>query len=467
MLLVVLKLSRLCAVTLVAVTGCAGDELPQPARDEIHLPTGMLLTPDNNWLFVVSSDLDRSRSHSTLVAVDLDKLDLALTSLAGADAEPSAEHPCRTTADPEAITPVACDPKYLIAGEHTLLLPRGAGNIAVDAPVGQGGPMRLLIPSTLDVAVSWIDVLPGNALTLECGQDGTGLCDAAHTLQRLGNAPNGTRLPSDPARIFVDTQGFRFAYVPHLFGGYMSLIDLDGAYGPEITDIEDEFFRVDPLTETEYAGGFAIAQLPCDPDNPPDRLGLCDIPYVYATQRHWPGAQSFTVAVGLELILKRGNIALFGNNFRVVEDRPYTGDIALEDPAVGDRLLVVHTTPPSLSRVDVSVDDYSIANEVIDTIELCNYPNLLEVYRPENEAPLAFVTCYGDDELAVVDLGVFAVIREVPLGSGPNEMVADPLRRKLYVANVQDSTVSAVELDRSSPRFLQVVYQLGSAGDDS
>ncbi len=454
--------SRLLAWCLAAACGlsCNSHEIPEPARDELHLPTGMLVSPDANWLFVVSSDLDRSRSHSTLSAVDLRALDGALADVAGPGAEPSEARPCRQTTD-GASSPVECDPRFLLAADATVLLPRGAGNIAVDYPAGPGGPMRFLIPSTIDVAVSWIDVFAGNSLRMDCGQDSSGVCDADHTLERLGNNPNGSRLPADPARISVDTQGFRFAYVPHLFGGNISLIDLDGAYGPEITDIEDEFFLPDPLTETEYAGGFAVAQLPCDPENPPDRLAACDNPYLFATQRHWPAFRMFTVATGLGLILGRGNVALLGPNFRVVEDRPYTGDAALEDPAVGDRMLAVHTTPPSLTRVDVSVADNRIANEVIETIGLCNYPNILEVYRPEGEQPLAFVTCFGDNELAVVDLGAFAVIREVPLGDGPNDMAADLQRRKLYVANVQDSTISVVELDRTSPRFLQVVAQLG------
>jgi len=423
----------------------------------------MLVTPNSNWLFVATSDLDRSYAHSSLVAIDLRELQPALANLAGPGAALTASQPCREVNDPESTAPVECDVQYLIDGEQTVLLPRGAGNIAVDYPAGQGGPMRLLIPSSLDVAVSWIDVFAGDKLRVSCGQDANGLCDAAHTLERLGNRPNGTRIPSNPARIGVDTQGFRFAYLPHLFGGNMTMIDLDGPYGPEVTDIEKEFFLPDPQTETEYAGGFAVAQLPCDPENAPDRLAGCTQPYLFASQRHWPAYRMFTVATGLGLILGRGNVPLLGLNFRVVEDRPYTGDVALENPAIGDRVLAVHTTPPGLTRVDVSVDGHRIANKVIETVDLCNYPNILEVYRPEVGAALALVSCFGDNELAVVDLGTFAVAQEVPLGDGPNDMAIDTLRHKLYVANVQDSTISVVELDNRSPRYLRVVARLATS----
>jgi DNA-binding beta-propeller fold protein YncE len=138
------------------------------------------------------------------------------------------------------------------------------------------------------------------------------------------------------------------------------------------------------------------------------------------------------------------------------------GDLQFVDPAAGTRLLVVHTTPPGLTMMSTELDDEGRPrNESIDTISLCNNPNMLAVDRPDGEEPLAFVSCYGSAEVAVVSLTSFARIRNIAVDEGPNEMVVDSQRRLLYVANTLGDTLSIVGLDRSAAGFLRERARLG------
>jgi DNA-binding beta-propeller fold protein YncE len=137
------------------------------------------------------------------------------------------------------------------------------------------------------------------------------------------------------------------------------------------------------------------------------------------------------------------------------------GALEFVDPAVGDELLVVHTSPPALTKVDTRVSEGVISEEVIARVPLCNYPNLLELYRPAGREWLAFVSCYNDDAVAVIGLGAFTRIATVTVDDGPNELVIDDQRARLYVVNTLASTISILELNHLSPRYLEEIVRIG------
>lgn len=467
---------RWCAALLLLATCGRGE--PEPADlQALRLPSGALLSPDGSWLFVANSNLDLGVQSSTLVILNLRALDNSFAEAPRpAGAELSVDAPCRVSegmskeAGAKGQEIVECEERYFIQREHSVRLTSGAGNIALDRPSGDEGPWRLLIPSSLDErAVTWIDVVRGaGGIEVDCGQDAEGECDAAHSLQRLGNDPNGARLPSDPARIFVDREGYRFAYLPHLLGARMTLIALDAEYGPTITDITDSseaFFASEPLGKGTLAGGFAVDQRACDPADPPPTTEGCTRPLLYASHRFWPGVRLFSVETGRDTLVRFGNHWLLGVNPYAAGDRPFMGEIEFLDPEIGDRLLAVHTTPPSLSLVDTSQGaDGEPINDPIDSVALCHNPNLLAIHRPAQAEAMAFVSCYSDDQVAAVALGSFTVVATIPVDDGPNELVVDEARRKLYVVHTLAGTIGVVELDSASPRHLQMIRRIGLGG---
>src|SRR5690606_31960149 len=128
---------------------------------------------------------------------------------------------------------------------------------------------RLLVVQRAPAAIRWLDVFAeSDGVRLDCGQDAQGVCDERHAITESAANPD-TRLPRDPSRIFVDRMGFRFAYVPHLAGGALSLLALDGEGGPSLRAVVGDFYLADPFDDgVDLAGGFSVAQRPCDPARP-------------------------------------------------------------------------------------------------------------------------------------------------------------------------------------------------------
>jgi hypothetical protein len=448
---------RRAGILLLALAGCAREPDPAPL-DRLDLPTGMAASPDGRWLLVSNGNWDRRWASSSLVALDLDAIEQGLLAPLPAAASLDRDHPCRAHAD---ALRIECDPSLVIDESLGVRLPSGAGNLAIDRPSGPLGPMRLLIPTRLQPSVSWVDLRgPGYGadadadLRLDCGQDDERVCDREFRIA----------VDDDPARITVDNQGFRFAYLPHLLGRRISLLGLDGEQGPTVVDVELEFFRPDGLFDTGLGGGFAVVQRPCsvvDQNAPADSLD-CARPFLFASQRFWWGLREFQIAPGLDVVVSGNEQTVLGPNLEAAEPKPLMAGMAFEDPERGDRLLVVHTSPSALSRVDTSLDDQDEPLvEVLATVGLCGNPNLVVVHAPLTGPRLAFVSCYGDDALAVVDLGIFAVVETLALGDGPNELLIDPSREWLLVANTVESSISVVELSPVSPAYLREVATLG------
>ena len=144
---------------LALLLACNSGEPDPPQLQRLRQPTGALLTPDGAWLMVANGNLDQLENASTLVGIDLGRLDAAMAATPLlADATPTEEQPCRRTADDD-VSPLECEPRFFIEREHAIRLPTGAGNIALDRPSGDEGPLRLLIPSGAARTVTWVDVV--------------------------------------------------------------------------------------------------------------------------------------------------------------------------------------------------------------------------------------------------------------------------------------------------------------------
>ena len=442
-----------------ALVSCA-PEIGEGAVDRLDLPTGLAASPEGRWLFVSNGNWDAGERRSGIVALDLEALEAGLDRAGPAGGELSEARPCRAHAADDRLE---CDDRLLIDARLGVRIPSGAGNIAIDRPGGLDGPLRLLIPTRLEPGLAWIDVFGpgfggGPELRFECGQAEDQRCDRVHLLAGV---------PPDPARIRVDSQGFRYAYLPHLLGRRLTLLALDGDRGPEVVDVEEEFFRVDELFDSGLGGGFAVAQRACsvEDDNAPAVTLECTRPFLFASQRFWWGLRGCRVAPGLDLRRAGGEPTVLGPNLEAADPRPLIGGLVYEDPERGERLLVVHTTPPALSRVDTSLDENRDPRAtVVNTVSLCGNPNVVVVHRPGEGEPgsdLALVSCYGSDQVAVVDLGVFTVVQTIDVGDGPNELLVDGERRWLIVANTAESSLSLIDLDPRRPSYLREFATVG------
>lgn len=459
------QLPPIALAALLAVVGCGGREAPEARLDRLRQPTGMAESPDGNWLIVSNGNWDRGEASSTLVFLEMRRLEEGIEDPRGASASLSRARPCRQSADEGRIE---CDPTALIDEAVSLRLPSGAGNIGIDQPAGDTGLVRLLIPSRLEPVITWVDVdqTDTDALALDCGQDETRTCDSQHTFA----------VADDPSRIFVDTE-YRFAYLPHLLEpdeeecedepllecGGLTLISLDGQFGPETSDIGRNVFQ--QLEGESLRGGFAAARRACDVEsgNAPTTSLDCARPYFYVTNRFWPGLRKFRALPGFNSLIAGGTRAILGVNPELNDGRPLAGDLEFEDPATGNQLLMVHTTPPGLARIDTSLDEAGDPrDELLQSVGLCPNPNILEIYHPEDGGEaLAFVSCYSSDLVDVIGLGTFSRVGSLELGDGPNELLIDTDRKWLLVANTIENSISVVSLDRTKFTFLREVATVG------
>lgn len=433
------------------LVSCGEDPVRASSVDELRQPSGMAVLPGGRWLAVTNGNWDLRRTSSTLVLMDLQALDAGLEDPREVAASLDRARPCRRV--PERAI-LECDPAALIEDEATVRLLDGAGNVAVDVESGGQGGARLLVPTRIEASLTWIDAidLETGSPRLDCGQGPNRRCDADHEVF----------VDVEPSRVTVDDQGARFAYLPHLLERRLSLITLDGSFGPEISDVQLDFFEEDPLHDTGLGGGFAVAARACFEGNAPANTGDCTRPFLYATQRFWFGIRKFRVAPGLDVVLNGDSESVTGVNVESAIERPLMGELEFLDPAAGTDLLVVHTTPPGLTRVDTSLGSDELPVDVTrQSVPVCENPNLLAVHRPSDGPWLAFVSCYSADEVAVVDLSTWKEIASLDLGDGPNELVVDEPRRRLYVANVLENSISVVDLRRESTRFLRELAVIG------
>lgn len=437
-----------CALALIAIA--CGPQKPEPTIDALRQPTGLRLTDEGRWAFVSNGNWDRGESGGGVMALDLGDLHRALAGeTVGA---------CRG-----GDRPLRCRASEMIVAGTALGSGSAVGNLVLDRPSGELGSLRLFTVQRAPAAVLWFDVdISGDRPTIDCGLGIDGGCDAAHTVVGSPNRPD-LELPGDPSRIVLDDQGYRFAYVPHLLGASMSLLALDGEFGPELVDVVGEFFEADPFEDTDYSGGFGVASRPCDPANAPDSTRGCTRPLAYATQRYFPAVRRFSVDTGRDVISGGGVSSLLGANPEVVvpQSLPYMGDLAFEDPEAATSLLVVQTSPGALLRVDTRLDDDGEPGDAVRaTLSLCEQPNLLAVHRPTGGEALALVTCYGEGLLAVVGLSSFRLIATVAVGDGANEIAIDADRELALIANTRDDSIAVVSLDRTYADFAKIVARI-------
>lgn len=425
-----------------------------PTLADLREPNGLALVADD-WLLVTNGDWSQSGAGGALVAVDIDAVEREVAhARSGGYGGLGDAAPCRRASET-----VECEAAAFIDGARSIQLGTGAGNIAVDRGPQAQGPLRVLIPVRDPAEVVWVDVdTTSGDLRLDCGRE-RGTCDAAH------RAGREAAVAAEPGRVAIEDRGGRFAYVPHLLQGRLTLIALDAAGGPAVADTREEFFRQDGFEAFDAAGGYAVAAMRCDPAMPIAGSAECRRPFLVASQRFWPGTALFSVAEGLEVIVPRGDVAVGVVNPGAGDQRPVLSDLAFESDAA-DVLLMVQTSPPALLRADVSVDaEGRVGIETRGSVGICHNPNLLRVHERANGQKHAFVSCSEAGAVAVVSLPDLRLVKQLPAGAGTQELLIDPSREWLLVTAVRSDEIHVFSLAERD--WLQPVVTLRGAGAPS
>ena len=128
--------------------------------------------------------------------------------------------------------------------------------------------------------------------------------------------------------------------------------------------------------------------------------------------------------------------------------------------ADGARLLTLHRSPSSLYLIDVRAKAEGTSNTVLTKLSVCKDPGRIQLVGPSSDGQLgelAYVSCYGEDGIDVIDPSTGQHVAHIRTGRGPFGMAFVENKqlgiRRLYVANFLSQTVGVVELDPTSPYF--------------
>jgi hypothetical protein len=361
---------------------------------------------------------------------------------------------------------VECDARRFIAADHTVEFPSGGGNIGVDFPTGEDGPMRLLIPSSIDRAVTWIDVLfaeDDDIDAVACGQKPR-RCADDHVLTRLGKSVDcdGNTLTTPARRPGADRRRdgrapLRLSAAFARRGAHARVAqrrERARAHVRRVRVLRRWRRRTSRMTE---ASPWSSARAIRRPARGGPRLLAAHAADVV------PVPAGGAAVHGADRRRRHRRAAVLRADRRQQREpcriarrweTAVRGSVDRGPPA--DR-------PDDAAGVDggerVTDEDGALQISPIAKADLCRNPNVLTVYRPGAGENIAFVSCYSDDEVAAVMLGSLATVT-IDVDDGPNDMVVDYLRDKLYVVNTQSSTITIIELERT-PKFLQVVGRVG------
>jgi hypothetical protein len=264
---------RITALVLFSSIACtsAGEGIAPPL-EAIYFPTGLVLSNDSRFLYVVNSDFDLQYNAGTLQSLDMEHIrtltphgctgdgDCSLSQYCDLPSDPSdpsdhsfwcvdrsganAGQPCGGLVEKssaERITePGRCEPVQLMQP------PDGGASLFTDAvqigafatnaivrqgPESSGVSERLFIPVRGDSSLNWADVSNGK---FDCGQGTSETCNDAH---RIGRDPssNSRALVLPPEPYAIDATADTSAIVlTHQTQGAVSLLHNDWQTGPNL-----------------------------------------------------------------------------------------------------------------------------------------------------------------------------------------------------------------------------------------
>ena len=245
--------------------------------------------------------------------------------------------------------------------------------------------------------------------------------------------------------------------VTHLTTGAVTLIDSPIGGDAVVSDVLSGFFAADPLTGLRGATGVA--------GRTPSAAG--DI--IYVSSRSEDRIQTFTVGRPVNYHPTEAPLYLLPSNFFFLNlaggnSGGSSDSRSLAFSPSGERMYVVNRRPPSLQVYDTSLGPTGTPRNVgIAATDICRQASTLSV-MDTGDGERAYVTCFQDGQLYVVDPRGFSTVEDIVLvGRGPYSVAAAPSRKKVYVTNFLEDTVAVIDASPTSIYHNRVVLRIGTA----
>ena len=442
------------ALALVSVTAAAACTAPakevSPPQDQFFWPTGLAISPDESMLFVANANSDLRYDSGSIDVIDLNAVETALSGWA-VDDPTKRVLAAGCTQDTSFSQTMVCDETPFIRADKGIRTGNFATAISVQDK-GAGGNLRLVVPVRGDPSITWVD-WDAASQALTCGPTDSGgfpLCDDPHRITHMRNDSTLAAIADEPFDVFVDS-GNQYAVVTHLTSATVTLVDLPKDGMPIATDEITGLFASDPLTGA--LGASAVAGR--DPGAPGDG--------VYVASHTEDRIQT------MEVVRPRdGGPALidlsdfFFLNTVGTQSGGSTDSRALAFGSGGDRMYVVNRMPPTVQIYDTSIGPQGTPQKTgIGAVDICREASRL-VLADSGDGDRAYVACFDDGELYVVDpTGNGSVPDVISVGHGPYDVVASPSKRRLYVSNYLEDTISIIDITPGAATRDRVVMRLG------
>jgi DNA-binding beta-propeller fold protein YncE len=445
-----------------ALTACtASAEDVRPPADQLFFPSGLVVSPDQNVLFVANANSELRYDSGSISVVRLQAVQDVINGWAPATPStpptgPVIPNGCERDLDHRET--LVCDAALFIDGSAGVRIGNFATDIALqDFTAPDAAPkLRLVVPTRGDPSITWADFADDKLTCIDRATEPYALCDDAHRLTTLRNDPDLPSIFNEPFSAFADSSGF--AMVTHLSGGAVTLIDSRADTPAQIVDIRAGLFGAELGTGIRAATGIA-GRTPGTPDD-----------IIYVGSRTENRIQTFTVA----RLSDRGTPApqlipayLLPGSFFFIDAVAGTGGgsndtRSLQFSPTGERLYVVNRNPPSLVIYDTSFAPTGVPRNLpTGASDICRQASTVAVLGA-GEAERAYVTCFQDGQLYVVDpRGQSQVEDIITIGRGPYGVAAVKGRSQLIISNFLENTLAVVDVAPSSPTRNRVVLRIG------
>jgi DNA-binding beta-propeller fold protein YncE len=444
----------LCGLLGLGAACTADSEEVRPRERELTFPTGIAVDPNDRVAFIASANSELRFDSGTITVLELETVQTTInqwimggavpSDVCGEDGEPCCEK------DPDRRETLTCDESLFIRLGASVRI----GNFATDISIQKLDEpnLRVFVPTRGDPSVAWAD---WDDTRLSCGP-GTEfpLCDDEHRLSFAQNDAGLQGLGEEPFGVFADSAG-EFAMVTHMTNvansPQVTLIDSPKNGPAVITDMLSGVFAADPTTGIRGATGIAGRA----PNQPND--------IVYVGSRSEDRIQTFSVGRPINgappFLLPSGWFfldAVGGNTGGSSDTR------GMQFSADGSRLYLVNRRPPSLQILDTSIGPTGLPlNRAIGATDICRQASTVSI-SGTGDAERAYVTCFQDGQIYVVDPRQGVVVEDIVLvGRGPYGVATAPSRNLLFVTNFLEDTVAVVDIAPDSATRNRVVLRIG------
>ena len=496
------------------LVACATEEPGiNPGRDQFYFPTSLAIDTTRPYLYVTNSNADLRYNGATLAALNVKEIPADLT-LLDAQVKDKKLSCAAGITDP---TVWECKESQFIQSNATLRM----ADFPSDLKLSSDGK-RVFVTMRSESYLLWADVVELNdaapkacskdadcpaetycaaskcrRVDIRCDDDpdsgcggagGTDCrawdCDGDHKVSWSEDLQKS--LPSNPfgvllnelKAVHVDATGNRRTCLDGLtpavpcdcktiaLTSCVEAPKLDHLYVTHLSGGEVSFFTVEPtqVRLRDIRGGFFSASggirggYGLTPVTPGDNQGE-----IFVSSRVDNKLASFVIKDDRKVVDKGRTV--------VPGIYPATDTRGIAYHAASQRLFVVNRQPPTLVALDMSEDtDGTPKKEALWAAEVCSEPSLLVMGQNPTKpgvaaALVAYVVCFGSNQIFVVDTVTGTVVDQIPTGKGPHSMVLDPTNKRAYVANFLDNTLGVIDLDPSHAGFNRMVMRIGTVAD--